>query len=356
MQPRNYADNPGLIPDRLRERINSSIRELWSRTDIDIEEETAVFRRMMLEWTAHSIALDGNRMTLKDTDKVINRGIAAGGRRITEIFEAVYHRDAVIQIDHYVKTSQDLTELTLKAVHEALVNPLPGIHDLHRISVLAGHYRTENLTGIPDLPPPPEGRFVAELMDDFFDWYHKYKAVLSLPDLAAWLHMRLMYIQPFGTANGRIARAALNYVLMLNGYPPAIFLRSEKNRYFRTLTQAIEETDYQPYMQYFASVLERSILERLNRKTGREIRPEKPARFSRRSEPTVISGDLITLADAVSYCSFSQEYLSLLARRRKLKAVKKDGIWMTTLQDLEIYIEESARNQNRLKKPPAPRN
>lgn len=44
--------------------------------------------------------------------------------------------------------------------------------------------------------------------------------------------------------------------------------------------------------------------------------------------------------EASKVCSYSQEYLSLLSRRRLLKAVKKENKWLTTIPWLMEYLAD----------------
>jgi hypothetical protein len=52
---------------------------------------------------------------------------------------------------------------------------------------------------------------------------------------------------------------------------------------------------------------------------------------------------LISLAEAARRYGFSQEYLSLLARKGRLKAVKIARNWLTTPADVEDYIRSRQR-------------
>lgn len=62
--------------------------------------------------------------------------------------------------------------------------------------------------------------------------------------------------------------------------------------------------------------------------------------------------EYISLQDATQFCDYSQEYLSLRARRKKLKAVKFGRNWVTTKDWLEEYFQkvnnykESINNKN----------
>ena len=48
---------------------------------------------------------------------------------------------------------------------------------------------------------------------------------------------------------------------------------------------------------------------------------------------------LISLADAAQIYDFSHDYLRHLALRKRLKAQKIGGIWLTTRADVEEYIQ-----------------
>jgi len=56
-----------------------------------------------------------------------------------------------------------------------------------------------------------------------------------------------------------------------------------------------------------------------------------------------IPAGFFLLSKAAQMCSYSQEYLSLLARRGELKAQKIDRKWHTTQKWLEEYV---ARHSN----------
>jgi excisionase family DNA binding protein len=47
---------------------------------------------------------------------------------------------------------------------------------------------------------------------------------------------------------------------------------------------------------------------------------------------------LISLPEAAELYGFSHSYLKQLAQKRRLKAQKLGGIWLTTPEDVESYI------------------
>ena len=49
---------------------------------------------LILRWTYHSNAIEGNTLTLLET-KVVLEGITVGGKALREHFEAINHRNAI---------------------------------------------------------------------------------------------------------------------------------------------------------------------------------------------------------------------------------------------------------------------
>jgi len=59
--------------------------------------------------------------------------------------------------------------------------------------------------------------------------------------------------------------------------------------------------------------------------------------------------EYIPLREAIGYCHYSQEYLSLRARQGKLKALKFGKNWVTTKEWLQEYLGKTDENKNFLK-------
>ena len=97
----------------------------------------------------------------------------------------------------------------------------------------------------------------------------------------------------------------MNLFLMRNGYPPAIILKVDRKRYYRVLNQG-NMGNLEPFNDFVGRAIERSLILYLN-----SIKPDL-------SEDQMF----ISLREATEYCDYSQEYLSLLARKGRLAAVK----------------------------------
>jgi Fic family protein len=151
---------------------------------------------------------------------------------------------------------------------------------------------------------------------------------LSPPELAAWIHCKLVRIHPFTDGNGRTARLLMNLVLMRTGYPPAVILTVDRKRYYRVLKEA-DSDRHSGFLAFIGRSVDRSLSIYLNA-------------LKSAAEPSERHG-YIPLSEATRYCNYGIEYLSYLARTGRLGAVKIGSRWMTTREALEEYAGRIAK-------------
>ena len=80
------------------------------------------------------------------------------------------------------------------------------------------------------------------------------KRTLHPAELASWLHNRLAQIHPFSDGNGRTARLMMNWILMRNGFPPAIIEASNKEDYYKAI-EAADSGNTKPFAEFLAAQL-----------------------------------------------------------------------------------------------------
>jgi Fic family protein len=165
-------------------------------------------------------------------------------------------------------------------------------------------------------------------MNEFIEWYYRNKYTIPVPELAAWIHYHFVCIHPFIDGNGRTSRLLMNLVLMQNGYPPAVILNIDRKKYYNVLKLADLDKPNE-FINFIGRAIERSLIIYLN-----SVKPV--------STKTELQG-YITLKEATKYCDYSLEYLSLLARKGKLPAVKFQRNWMTTREAIENYKEANQK-------------
>ena len=87
---------------------------------------------LILRWTYHSNAIEGNTLTLLET-KVVLEGITVGGKALREHFEAINHRNAIYYVEDIIKKEEPFSEWQIRNIHQLI---LKNIDDDN-----AGRYR-----------------------------------------------------------------------------------------------------------------------------------------------------------------------------------------------------------------------
>jgi len=305
-----------LNPDLLKS-IEGKKRELDSLRPFSAEITRKLEEQFTVEWTYNSNAIEGNTLTLKETELVINRGLTIGKKSLSEHFEAINHKEGIQYLYDFIKKKKELSEDAILALHKIILKNIDNTE--------AGHYRTSNVMITGAVHIPPSAVKIKKLMGEFSEWYYKNKKKMPVAELAAWVHYKIVHIHPFIDGNGRTARLLMNLILIQNGYPPAVILNVDRQKYYRALKDADKEK-YNGFMNFIGRSIERSLLIYLNALKSKGDKKDKYG--------------YISLQEASKLCDYGIEYLSFLARTGKLQAVKIRRNWMTTREAILEYAEK----------------
>src|SRR6056297_122886 len=80
-----------------------------------LEEEFA------LAWTYNSNAIEGNTLTLQETELVINAGITIGGKTVNEHLEAINHFKGIEYLKNIVNKKIEISEEVIKEMHKIIL-------------------------------------------------------------------------------------------------------------------------------------------------------------------------------------------------------------------------------------------
>ncbi|OGC25218.1 cell filamentation protein Fic [candidate division WOR-1 bacterium RIFOXYB2_FULL_42_35] len=307
-----------VLDSKLSKRIKEKKKKLDSLRPFPKAALAKIKEQIAIEWTYNSNAIEGSTLSLSETRLVVEEGITIKGKTLREHFEAINHKEAIDFIEDVIKKKVAVSTHLIRQLHQLILTKIDDEE--------AGNYRKleVRITGSKYIPPSPI--LLSSLMHDFDLWLKKNIKKLPVIELAALAHFKLVHIHPFIDGNGRTARLLMNLILMRAGYPPAVILKVDRNKYFRTLKQAHED-NYKPFIDFVARAVERSLDIYLNNLTP--ILSKKKA----------LEEKYVPLSEATKYCSYSQEYLSLLSRRGKLEAIKFDRNWYTTKKAIAKYLQ-----------------
>ena len=204
---------------------------------------------LVLRWTYHSNAIEGNTLTLQET-KVVLEGITVGGKLLREHFEAINHRDAIVYVEDMVQRGEPLTEWQIRNIHQLV---LKNIDDDN-----AGRYRTINvlIAGAEHLPP--DALHVPQQMHDFATWHSTAAQRLHPVARAAQVHADFVKIHPFVDGNGRTARLLMNLELLKAGFPAVVLPVEQRLRYYVALDEVHVRGNDAPFLALIADCLAQS--------------------------------------------------------------------------------------------------
>ena len=227
------------LDDNYFEEVDSLKRKLDSKRPIPKETLKSLRESINLEWTYNSNGIEGNTLTLRET-QVVLEGITVGGKSIKEHLEAINHEKAILFLDDLVKDNEPISEWNIKNIHQLILKDIDNEN--------AGRYRKENVTIKGATHIPPDYLKVPELMEKLiltYNTWNEYHPIIQ----AALLHGELVKIHPFVDGNGRTSRLLMNLDLMNSGYNPVIIKKESRLKYYEALDKAHTTGNYTDFVK-----------------------------------------------------------------------------------------------------------
>ena len=205
----------------LLELIDQKKKELDSRRPLTEGEVQRLYEDFMIEYTYNSNAIEGNTLTLRETDMVL-RGLTIDKKPLKDHMEAVGHKEAFWYICGLVKEKAELSEYVIKQIHTLVLADKP--HD-------RGIYRRVPVRIMGAQHTPPQPYLIEAKMSELVLNFNK-NSEENIVDKLARFHLEFEGIHPFIDGNGRTGRLLVNMELMKAGYPPIDIKFTDRIRYY----------------------------------------------------------------------------------------------------------------------------
>ncbi len=309
MEWKNITYDPDLESSIIR--INEKKDQLNALRPLPAIVIQKIKESLTIEWTYNSNSIEGNTLSLNETQIILETGITVKGKTLREHFEVVNHQDAIDHIEKLAKPNYKLSSGDICDVHKFVLDRIEKDY--------AGRIRSSGVRITGANFTPPNARLVPEYLDDLVNWCNT--SNLDVIIKSAIFHHRFVWIHPFFDGNGRTVRLIFNLLLMSEGFPPAIILRTDRKKYYDALNQA-NKGNYSKVILLVIQSLERSLdiyLGHLNNTYD----------------------DFQSIQNIVQdpEIPYGQEYVSLLARNGKISAFKEGRNWLTSKKAVLEYIE-----------------
>lgn len=194
--------------------------------------------RFLPDFIYNTNAIDGNRLSAKDTFNIIN-GKEPRGKKHEEILE-VKNMQAAFS---FIMNKKSLGRKIIKQVHLIMMKDT-GLH--------VGSFRDHNVEIYGSRHMPCDYLLLELEIDKLTEWYNENDKKVHPVEMASVLHRRFTAIHPFFDGNGRMARLLTNYVLWQKGYPLFVFLHKGMKKYFSALEVCHLDHLEEPFVLWFA--------------------------------------------------------------------------------------------------------
>ncbi len=210
-----------------------------------------------VKYTFESNQIEGNTMTLRETEMVINDGVTVSGKTITEHLEAINHGHAIEMLYDLVSGDISYDRRILLDLHSLILRSINQKY--------AGTYRDVPVMISGSSHTPPQPYMVDKMMEDYFIHFRNHKRSLHPIILAAEMHERLVSIHPFIDGNGRTSRLIMNLILLQHGYT-ITYLKGDyesRMRYYAALEAVQIDNDPESFYDLVIDAVEDSLRDHL---------------------------------------------------------------------------------------------
>jgi Fic family protein len=295
---------------RLARRLANKKKQLDGYRPLSPETVRRLHDDFRVMFTYNSNAIEGNTLTLAETQMVLEYGMTVEGHPLREYLEATNHAEAFDVLDELAE--QQISLETVLKIHGLVMDKIEK--EAGQLRMVQVYIRGSNHT-------PPPARDVPLYMMQWVRWLESDDARRYDPLIrVAIAHHGFEALHPFTDGNGRVGRLLMNLMLMQEGYPPALVLREWRTRYIMAL-QAGNRGDYTEIVNLIGLAVEHSLdlyLEACQASTAQ----------------------LVPLKELAALFGLDNNYLGQLARLGKIEATKRGSFWYASREAIQRYVQE----------------
>lgn len=202
------ADGRYKSAESLLDIINRKKTELDTRRPLTEGEVARLTEEFVVEYTYNSNAIEGNTLTLRETDMVL-RGLTVDKKPLKDHMEAVGHKEAFEYTSELVKDCIPMSESIIKQIHYLVLADKKEDRGVYRrvpVRIMGAQHE------------PVQPYLIAPMMEQLLIRYSESTEHI-IPKLARF-HIEFEGIHPFIDGNGRTGRLLVNMELMKAGLPP----------------------------------------------------------------------------------------------------------------------------------------
>ncbi len=215
-----YKNKESLIPI-----LEDKLKVLKKRRPLTEGELERLNEEFLTEYTYNSNAIEGNTLTLRETDMVL-RGLTIDKKSLKEHLEVIGHKEAFDYVKQLVIENAKISEKLIKDIHYLVLADKKDDRGVYRripVRIMgAAHEVVQPYLIIPK-------------MEELLERYKN--STEDIVTKLARFHIEFEDIHPFIDGNGRTGRLLINLELMKAGYPPIDIKFSDRLRYYEAFDE-----------------------------------------------------------------------------------------------------------------------
>ena len=205
--------------------IDEKKKELDARRTLTEGEDARLNEEFVVEYTYNSNAIEGNTLTLRETDLVL-RGLTIDKKPLKDHIEVIGHKEAFDYVKELVRDNIPLSENIIKQIHFLVLADKKDDRGVYRripVRIMGAAHEPVQ----PYLIQPK----MEQLLINF-----KNSSEHIVTKLARF-HIEFEAIHPFIDGNGRTGRLLVNLELMKWGYPPIDIKYMDRFAYYNAFDE-----------------------------------------------------------------------------------------------------------------------
>jgi Fic family protein len=211
--------------ESILQQIDRKKVELDGRRPLTAGEVERLNEEFIIEYTYNSNAIEGNTLTLRETDLVL-RGLTIDKKPLKDHMEAVGHKEAFEFVSELVKNNVPISESVIKQIHYLVLADKKEDRGVYRrvpVRIMgAQHEPVQPYLIVPKME---------ELLHTFVE------STEHIVTKLARFHIEFEGIHPFIDGNGRTGRLLINLELMKAGYPPIDIKFTDRISYYNAFDE-----------------------------------------------------------------------------------------------------------------------
>ena len=230
--------------ESILDRIDRKKAELDRRRPLTAGETERLNEEFIVEYTYNSNAIEGNTLTLRETDLVL-RGLTIDRKPLKDHMEAVGHKEAFDYVCELVKDNVPFSESIIKQIHFLVLADKKEDRGVYRrvpVRIMGAQHE------------PVQPYLIEPKMEQLLRDYEGSSE--HIVTKLARFHIEFEGIHPFIDGNGRTGRLLVNLELMKAGYPPIDIKFTDRIAYYDAFDAYHVKHDLSAMEKLFAGYIE----------------------------------------------------------------------------------------------------